>query len=1125
MIDRAARQRTRRARRNAPVRPAPAPPAPALPGGHAGPAPSGADPAPAALGGFALLPVHAAPGGAGTPAGDPDTHEAAADAVANHLLPGAGPLIAGPTGAGLPGPGGDWSPERAASGTAAGSAPGPAPGPAGQRLPGPLCAALERRFGTDLSAVRLHTGSAGAERAESLGAEAVTEGTAISFAAGHFQPASRAGQHLITHEVAHVLQQASAPSLAPQTKKRRTGAVAQRQITRVTLYVDRNLVVLELDGTDTVVLPTSWNGHPSPGRYDITGRTSQPQLDGVANADGYVAKWTQPPGTDWVKAQHYTFDVVPGLPGPAGRNRLGGEDGTDDGKDGKSNKGKDGRDGGGKGSDKKDSGKKNADGKGPGGKDSGEDGTKDGQPGGQGQTSKDAVRLTPEEEAIWRQLAELMGVSPDSQEDPAELVRLFQVLREFVIDPKFGPEGESWVRFARFLEQNRDRIQGHFRTAPQGQITTKVLQKIIDEYGEFVATDPDPDEPQQLRSMRDFDSEFKYDPGWARLSPADRKLLLEFAKASPESFGDGKVDFTRVTTEMKMVMALRVADTSFLGEMAQAAKDAFTDPTFLITLIVVTGIYVGLWLTPDPSWVTKILAGTLTVVLLAQFAIEDIYGFAVAWSDFIDDCARATTIPALKTAGEKLLKRIGRVGFDIMLFIVMWRVGKLAGPKLSAMGAERGVARAQAKVASIEAEPGSGVKVAAPRGAADPLTAANAAAADSSPASILDALAKLLKDPAAREGLEQFRRKVGDETALKALESESAKRVGTGDAAQPQDIGKFLADKGATAEQGQAVKARLNRAKLDLARAKLIQAEVIKDPQVRKAVREEQYRAIEQVLKEAGIMENASVRQAITARDPAALVRALRATLAEMGEKVGNASRKLPTSETQGALGESLQRVALTVKYAGVKGMKILSNLALAERFGTEKTIAEAKTVVEQKVAAENPDMPAGEQADLVAKTVAKLLVLDGKVYLTLGEIDNMVTEPGRVEGTSRPLEVSESKTGARDKPKDAQTQVDRVLDLLGRIRAAQNDGKVSPIRVLQLSGKKTVTGDVTGSLDLTRPTEIAGSTYGPLGRGFTANFEFSDAELSGVADSILRNLPPDKPATIPPLTSPKDDE
>ena len=983
-----------------------------------------------------------------------------------------------------------------------------------RRLPERLLASLERGLGADLSAVRLHTGPAGAERAHRGDADAVTEGAEISFASGRFQPDTRAGQHLIAHEAVHVIQAMAVPGLGPQTQRRKA-RTSRREITRISLYVDRNLVVLELDHAATVVLPATWNGHPSPGTYQVKGTTAQPKLDGVANSEGYVAAWTQPPNTDWVKANQYTFDVIPGLPGPAGRNGVGGG--------GQGREGKDENDGGnGKGA-----GDKGTDGTGAKGRgsDAGLDGTSQDGQGGGAETTKDTVRLTPEEEAIWRQMAELMGVSPESQADPAELVHLFQVLREFVINPEFGSEGESWVRFARFLEQNRERIKGHFQTAPQGRVTTEVLEKIIAEYGEFVAAEPDVGRPDRLRSVDDFDREFRYDPGWAKLSPEDRKLLLEYAKASPESFTEGKVDFTRVTTEMKMMMALRVANTSFLGQVGEAARNAFTDPTFLITLIVVTGIYVGLWLTPDPSWVTKLLAGTLTVVLLAQFAIEDIYGFAVAWSDFIDDCARATTIGALQSAGDRLLKRIGRVGFDIMLFIVMWRVGKLAGPKLSKIGAERGVARAQARVASIEAEPGSGAKVAAPGGAADPLASAKAAATDGTPTSILDALVKLLKDPAALEGLKQFRQRVGDGNALKALESESAKRIGTGDAARPQDIGKFLADKGVTPVQAQAVKARLNRAKLDLARAKLIEAEVIKDPQVRRAAREEQYRAIEQVLKEAGILENPSVRQAIGERSPAALVRALRATLAQMGEKIGNAGRQLPTNETQGALGESLQRVALTVKYAKVKGMKILSNLALAERFGTGRTIAEAKAALEQQVARENPGMPEADRAQLVAKTVAKLLVLDGKVYVALGEIDNMVTEPGRIQGTSRPLEVSESKTGARDAPKDAKAQVDRVLDLLGQVRDAQKQGRVSPIRVLKLSGKKTVTGDVTGSLDLTGPRDIAGSTYGPLGRGFTANFEFTDTELSGVAGSIIRNLPPDKPATVPPLTSPKDDE
>jgi len=92
-----------------------------------------------------------------------------------------------------------------------------------------------------------------------------------------------------------------------------------------------------------------------------------------------------------------------------------------------------------------------------------------------------------------------------------------------------------------------------------------------------------------------------------------------------------------------------------------------------------TGVYVGLWLTPEPSGITKLAAGTLTVILLTQFTWHDLYGFAKAWDAFYDDCARAKTGNELKKAGERFLAEAGPRVFDIMLAIVLWGLGKGAG--------------------------------------------------------------------------------------------------------------------------------------------------------------------------------------------------------------------------------------------------------------------------------------------------------------------------------------------------------------------------------------------------------------------------------------------------------------
>jgi uncharacterized protein DUF4157 len=87
----------------------------------------------------------------------------------------------------------------------------------GAPLPGGLRGKFEGSLGADLGGVRVHTGGASAEAADALGARAYAVGPHIHFARGAFDPASRGGERLLAHEVAHTVQQGGAAG-PPQTK-------------------------------------------------------------------------------------------------------------------------------------------------------------------------------------------------------------------------------------------------------------------------------------------------------------------------------------------------------------------------------------------------------------------------------------------------------------------------------------------------------------------------------------------------------------------------------------------------------------------------------------------------------------------------------------------------------------------------------------------------------------------------------------------------------------------------------------------------------------------------------------------------------------------------------------------
>ncbi len=92
--------------------------------------------------------------------------------------------------------------EAGEAGEVAASAGAPSGG--GQALPDDVRVKMELAFGADFSAVRIHEGG----HAASLGALAYAQGSELHFAPGQYQPHSEAGQELLGHELAHVVQQA-----------------------------------------------------------------------------------------------------------------------------------------------------------------------------------------------------------------------------------------------------------------------------------------------------------------------------------------------------------------------------------------------------------------------------------------------------------------------------------------------------------------------------------------------------------------------------------------------------------------------------------------------------------------------------------------------------------------------------------------------------------------------------------------------------------------------------------------------------------------------------------------------------------------------------------------------------
>ena len=80
----------------------------------------------------------------------------------------------------------------------------------GQPMPNKTRAKMESAFGVGFENVRIHTGQESVKMNKELKAQAFTHGKDVYFNQGKFSPESTTGQHLLAHELTHVVQQGGA---------------------------------------------------------------------------------------------------------------------------------------------------------------------------------------------------------------------------------------------------------------------------------------------------------------------------------------------------------------------------------------------------------------------------------------------------------------------------------------------------------------------------------------------------------------------------------------------------------------------------------------------------------------------------------------------------------------------------------------------------------------------------------------------------------------------------------------------------------------------------------------------------------------------------------------------------
>jgi Domain of unknown function (DUF4157) len=128
---------------------------------------------------------------------------------------------------------------------------------------------MEQRFGYDFSRVRVHTGAAAEQSAQDIDADAYSVGRDVVFGAGQYAPGTTAGDRLIAHELAHVVQQGHSTGML-QRSPRRQGR-ARDKLTSIDPKTAR--LVMELIMTIIAKIeanpthPSRWASDPSISKY------------------------------------------------------------------------------------------------------------------------------------------------------------------------------------------------------------------------------------------------------------------------------------------------------------------------------------------------------------------------------------------------------------------------------------------------------------------------------------------------------------------------------------------------------------------------------------------------------------------------------------------------------------------------------------------------------------------------------------------------------------------------------------------------------------------------------------------------------------------------------------------
>ncbi|WP_163865121.1 AHH domain-containing protein [Myxococcus eversor] len=129
--------------------------------------------------------------------------------------------------------------------------------------------------------------------------------------------------------------------------------------------------------------------------------------------------------------------------------------------------------------------------------------------------------------------------------------------------------------------------------------------------------------------------------------------------------------------EGKRILAFRLALDSVWDETAEALE-GLTDKESMMTMLATTGaVYFALWLVPEPL-LSKGIAATLTVALIAYLGWDTVWSLVQGWRVLAKEVEEATAFDGIQDAGEKYGEVMGRNAARAFVMLAMAALGSTA---------------------------------------------------------------------------------------------------------------------------------------------------------------------------------------------------------------------------------------------------------------------------------------------------------------------------------------------------------------------------------------------------------------------------------------------------------------